>query len=282
MSVVHDIPRCCMMQVAIETGKDFQCSGCGQRWYRGTESTTWFRKLPNIIPIRPSKLFGLVEEEGPERVVQIRIPKRRNPDGPDRSAKLLETMVLLACMKLTKAMRVFEFGTCLGSTAVNLALNGLPHSEIFTLDLDWTSAKTANQTEADRDTTQFGFMNPCEWWPFRSEGSDNPHGHFPLGVLGGEIKPLYGNSTRMSLRSFDNSIDLVWIDGGHDYRTVASDTANAFKMRRSDRLSVVAWHDYKNPECPDIARLLEDERLGQLYWVEDTMVVLHFNREIGL
>jgi hypothetical protein len=282
MSVVHDIPRCCMMQVAVETGKDFQCSGCGQRWYRGTESTTWFRKLPFIIPIRPSKLFGLVEEEGPERVVQIRIPKRRNPDGPDRSAKLLETMVLLACMKLTKAMRVFEFGTCLGSTAVNLALNGLPNSEIYTLDLDWNSASTANQTESDRDTTQFGLTNAWEWSRFSIEGSDNRGGLMPLGVLGGRIKPLYGDSTRTNLRRFDESIDLVWIDGGHDYLTVARDTANALHMVRTDRLSVVAWHDYRNPECPDVTKLLDELPLERLYWVEDTMVVLHFNREIGL
>jgi len=222
-----------------------------------------------MIAIRPSKLFHLVEEEGPERVVQIRIPKRRNPEGPDRSAKLLETMVLLACCKIAQAVNVFEFGTCLGSTALNLALNGY---QVHTLDLDLNSAKAARQSPNDRETTAFHLSHPMEWERFAQNS-----------ILKWRITPLYGDSTRLALGLYADSMDLVWIDGGHDYQTLASDTANAFGMIRQNRQSVIAWHDYANPETPDVTRFLDElSAAKKLYWIEDTFVVLHFNRPVEL
>ena len=229
----------------------------------------------SVIPIRPSKLFDLVPAEGMDRVMQIRIPKRRNLDGPDRSVMLLETMVLLACAELTRATRIFEFGTCLGSTAVNLALNR--DVDVFTLDLDQESAQSAQQTSQDRDTTAFSLTHPMEWERFPAS-------------LRRRVIPLHGDSTRFDFSAYWDSMDLVWIDGGHDLRTVASDSANAFHMRRRYRLSAVAWHDYRNADCMDITEYLDriQTRLFDrpdawfpVYWVEDTMIVLHFNRDIG-
>ena len=78
--------------------------------------------------IRQYQIFGRVTQptNGPEAT--IRIPQRK--DLP-----LLETTLLIAALKSVNARRIFEFGTYLGSTTLNLALNTPDDAEVFTFDL---------------------------------------------------------------------------------------------------------------------------------------------------
>jgi predicted O-methyltransferase YrrM len=60
----------------------------------------------------------------------------------------LETVILIAAMKIVNAERIFEIGTFTGSTTLNLALN-LNGGKIFTLDLDEASAQNLAQDVSD-------------------------------------------------------------------------------------------------------------------------------------
>ena len=51
------------------------------------------------------------------------------------------------------------------------------------------------------------------------------------------------DSTTFDYSPFAGRCDLVFVDGGHGYAAVRSDTRNAFRLLRDER-SVVVWHDY--------------------------------------
>jgi hypothetical protein len=71
-------------------------------------------------------------------------------------------------------------------------------------------------------------------------------------------------------------MDMVYVDGGHDLRTLASDTHNAFNILSSDHPACIAWHDFGYPICPDVEPyLLELSKSKQLFHVEETRVVFY-------
>ena len=99
--------------------------------------------------IKPNVLFSALDAEGPDRVVKVRLSKRRNVamyhpdpakrqnsgDVPDSSLKYFETMCVLVVLKLVNARLVWEFGTHLGATTANIALNLPKGGVVFTMDL---------------------------------------------------------------------------------------------------------------------------------------------------
>lgn len=246
--------RCCLFAAAAAKSDTIQCE-CGQQ----------FQKT-GITTIRANRIFSLVEERGPERIAHVRLPLRRERDTEDYSLKLLETHLLIALMRITKARRVFEFGTFMGNTATNLALNAKPGVMIHTVDLNsWQHPETARLL----DHVPIDFRNShigMEWGPFPE-------------VQARHISALLGDSTKLDLTPYFGLTDLVWLDGGRDRRTVESDAANAFQMLPTDRLGVIGWHDYQHPDCGELNAFLE-ELAGRvpLYHIQDTAMLLYFNQ----
>lgn len=158
--------------------------------------------------IRPFKLFTLIEAPPSERIVSVKLPQRRD-------LKLLETFLLIAASRVVNALRLFEFGTFLGSTTLNLALNTSSNAEILTFDLDQECAKDAHQHPADVTITQTHLA---------SESSLD----FLATPVSSKIKALTGNSVTFDFSRWKKSVDLIFIDGGHDlvtsrYRKCAGD-----------------------------------------------------------
>jgi hypothetical protein len=74
-------------------------------------------------------------------------------------------------------------------------------------------------------------------------------------------------------------MDFVFVDGGHDFDTVKSDTENAFQLVRRDGQACIAWHDYGNPKYPELTSYMD--QLGKeldLLQVGDTMLCFWFSR----
>jgi len=216
--------------------------------------------------IRANKIFALVKEQGQERIAHVRIPQRRGPYVEDGSAKLIETFLLIALLKITQAKKVFEFGTYLGSTTLNLALNS--DATIYTLDLDWISAPEAQQSPYDASVTDFRLTHP------KMEFEDFPE----LCIV-----QLFGDSTKKDLSVYYGQFDLAWIDGGHDFDTITADSRNALCLLK-DQGGAVAWHDYAKPDFPDVTNFLDRMEKGgvPLFHIEDTSLVIYFNWPVGL
>lgn len=215
--------------------------------------------------IRPQKVFTLVDASLSARIVRIPIPSRRGLGG----ISLLETFLLVAASKIVDATRIFEFGTFMGSTTLNLALNLPDDARIFTLDLDAMHAEAAQQHPADAPLTRMHLEaeNALDF-------SESP--------VSSKINTLKGDSTNFDFSPWEGSIDLCFIDGGHDVPTATSDTENALRIVRKDAPSCIVWHDYHNWEYAGLTQYLDElsQRL-EIFHVEDTMLCVWFNDSCG-
>jgi len=206
--------------------------------------------------IRPYQIFTLLDSSPAARVVSVKIPERRD-------ILTLETLLLLAIAKIINARRAFEFGTFYGSTTLNLALT-IP--KVYTLDLP-RDESDAVLSQADAPIMRDHF----ERTKMDFEGSSAE----------ARITRLYGNSREFNFSRWKEWIDLVFIDGGHDIETVKADTAAALRMVTEN--GCIAWHDYANPDYPELTAFLGSM---DVFHVEETSLCLRFtdarlNERIG-
>ena len=205
---------------------------------------------PNELrTVRPYQIFARVAAPANRREIAIKLPQRK--DLP-----LLETALLIAAMKSAGARRIFEFGTYLGATTLNLALNAPEDGEVYTFDLP--RGIQIDQHPEDAPLTEEHFAVQAEFI-----GSPVEH----------KIKVLAGNSLTEELSRF-YPMDFVFIDGGHDLATVTADTRNALRMLRPG--GCIAWHDYKNYRYPDLTAYLESLPQKPVA-VGDTMLAFWFD-----
>src|SRR5665213_4274927 len=107
-------------------------------------------RFQHMHHIRPYKLFTALEGPPAQRTVQTTLPSRRAGGG----LTLLEMFSVTAASRIVQARQVFEIGTFLGSTTLNLALNIPDDGTVFTLDLDKQDAAEATQDIADEPLTK--------------------------------------------------------------------------------------------------------------------------------
>ena len=177
----------------------------------------------------------------------------------------METFVIAAALRIVDARSVFEFGTYFGSTTLNLALNIPEEGRVFTLDLDECEAAAVKQHPADVQFT-------------RTHLASKKALDFLGNPVESKIKMLSGDSTEFDFSPWEGSIDLCFIDGGHDVTTATCDTENALRMVRKDAPSCIVWHDYHNWDYAGLTHYLDElsQRLN-IFHVEDTMLCVWFN-----
>jgi methyltransferase family protein len=215
--------------------------------------------------IRPYKIFTLLEAPAPERIVNVALPRRRGSGG----TSLLETMLIIAATRIVDARRVFEIGTFLGSNTLNMALNLPDDAKVFTLDLDEQHAVGLEQLPEDAPLTKLHLASQSSL-------------DFTDSAVAGKISTLIGNSTTFDFSAWRRSVDFSFIDGGHDYATVKSDTENALEMAAIDKPSCIMWHDYRSWEYPALTCYLDDlAKEREIFHVEDTTLCAWFNDPNG-
>jgi hypothetical protein len=214
--------------------------------------------------IRPWQLFTTLRADIDERIMQIPVPLHRGVG----TVTLLETAVLLCAARIVEAGRIFEFGTFLGSTTLYLALNVPEDGAVFTFDLDAESAVGLQQDAGDVPLTRLYF--------------DQQRPKFLQSRHGKKVTKLLGESKHFDFSPWYETMDLVFIDGGHDVATAAADTENALKLIRRNKPSAILWHDYRNANYAALTDYLES--LGTklvIYHIEDTMLCVHFSDPSG-
>jgi hypothetical protein len=139
---------------------------------------------------------------------------------------ILELVILSAfASKLSDTQNVLEIGTFEGITSLNCSLNA-KYSKVYTLDLPLDHSldelQDKNYLDYDKDLIN----------------SDNRRSEILKNIS--NVIQLYGDSTKFDFSKTDYS--MAFIDGGHDYRTVKSDTENILKYINNP--GSVFWHDY--------------------------------------
>jgi predicted O-methyltransferase YrrM len=122
-------------------------------------------------------------------------------------------VALIGIARCAEPATIFEFGTYLGSTTRHLAA-ACPSSTVFTIDLPH-----------DPDIMEFV-----------------PGAMFHGTPEAQRITQLAGDTATFDFSPFCQAIDLVLIDGSHEYDAVSSDSANALNMVSDG--GIVIWDDF--------------------------------------
>lgn len=136
----------------------------------------------------------------------------------------IDTRALLTLVGWLRPRNVLEIGTAAGHTTANFTAFTPSDAVIHTVGLSahQAGASTAEQAYEVPPDGQFGVWAD----------------HFGLVH---KVRFLTADSRQFDFASF-GPLDFVFLDGGHDYETVRSDSANAYSALRPG--GVLVWHDY--------------------------------------
>jgi predicted O-methyltransferase YrrM len=152
-----------------------------------------------------------------------------------------EAFVLSLITAWLKPRRVFEIGTASGQGTLLMARQA-PEARIDTLDLGNERPSLGQQRGQppwqDLDTVGRAYKA-------------SPHA--------GRVHQHFADSALFDFAPFRGLVDLVFVDGGHTYNYVASDSRNALDMIGSD--GVIVWDDC-NALSPGVSRALLELRRG--------------------
>ncbi|MBD1153446.1 class I SAM-dependent methyltransferase [Pelagibacterales bacterium SAG-MED24] len=141
-----------------------------------------------------------------------------------------EAWIISSLSKISN--QIFEFGTCSGKTTYLMALNSPENAQIITLTL---KPENISEIKMDKFDNKISFRNIInesiyEKFLFSETKYEN------------KIKVIFQNSLNFDEKSFSNNFDLIFIDGGHTYSIVKSDSEKSFEMLRSN--GIILWHDF--------------------------------------
>lgn len=147
--------------------------------------------------------------------------------------------VLAALCREIGARTFFEIGTNRGRTTWTVARNN-PDCQVYTLDLPAPDAPIAlDFNDDDRDLLG-------DAWASGVDFAGTPEAE--------RITALFGDSATFDFSPYAGKMDVVYIDGGHSYSYVRSDTEAALKMLAPG--GAIAWDDY--PAVPGVYRFLQE------------------------
>jgi SAM-dependent methyltransferase len=148
------------------------------------------------------------------------------PESVDRGSwniRLDEEILIGLTVQAVGARRIFEIGTFDGSTTRVLADIAGEGAEVFTLDLP----------EAEFDHTQ----RPPPGFDGERIGTK-----FRGAAVQPRIKQLFGDSLKFDFSPYERYIDLVFVEGAHDYLHGLADSRTALRLVRPG--GAVLWHDF--------------------------------------
>jgi len=177
----------------------------------------------------------------------------------------------LACLALitraTQPKTVFEIGTFRGRTALNFALNAPDDAKIYTLDLPPADRDRAVDATNSADGALIReSVTGCDY-----RGSD----------VAAKIVQLFGDSRTFDFSPYHGKMDLVHIDGAHDYAAVRRDSEQALLMLSPGGYAL--WDEFCNyGDYNDVTRaVLDVAPEGEVVQIENTQLAVYRRPESG-
>lgn len=151
--------------------------------------------------------------------LEIRLSSPTSKPGQTSHLELL-CIVAISIENLKSGDNFLEIGTYDGNTALNVGINLPSESKVITIDLP----------EEDGYGAKFEYDNWLVNNPARKQKK-----HLKLE----NVEQIYCDSTELDFSNF--SFNGAFIDGGHDFETVKSDTINVLTYIK--RPGFILWHD---------------------------------------
>jgi predicted O-methyltransferase YrrM len=223
-----------------------------------------------ILTIKPRVIFESIESlfSIPPRI-QLPVPSSKIG-----SVTTLEASLICSLMLIKKPKFYFEFGTFLGYTTAIMLLNSESTSKVMSIDLP------------KEDSFKQNFPSNVDWNLVRSNDAYNDQYLTDLAHERGEyyLTDLV-NDSRLILVKQDslefnidahelkNSVDLIFIDGGHTLPVVESDTNKAFQLLSSN--GIIIWHDFGSKIHTKVTEVVERVARDRIViHIENTMLAI--------
>jgi len=167
---------------------------------------------------------------------------------------------ILSCLSKVSD-NIFEFGTCSGKNTMLMALNSNKNSNIVSLTLNQNQSKKLTSDKNDNNTSIKNIVNESNYEKFLFSGKE----------IEKKIRVIFIDSRKFNTEEYLKKFDLIFIDGGHTYSVVESDSKKAFEMLSSK--GVIIWHDYVvgKESCKDICKYINElEKEKKIFHIKDT------------
>lgn len=135
--------------------------------------------------------------------------------------------------KMIGAKRIFEFGTYVGETAMEIARN-CPESSIVTIDLPLELAADFSRA---RSNSPVEITDPYLFSKERGQAITGEHA--------ARITQIREDSAQFDATPYGGQFDLIYIDASHSYSAVKADSEKAFVMLKKG--GIIVWDDYSYP-----------------------------------
>jgi len=226
-----------------------------------------------VFKLKPRVLFNLIENNFEHPVdMQCQIPS-----SGIGSITLLEGAALITALQLTRPQQVFEFGTFLGYSTALLLRNTGESCHITSIDLGDNSDQYSDAARYSDAELRIDDKKNDDYLRF-TQSIQGPR--YLISITPqqqGRLTLLRGDSTHLNVAAagLSDVVDFVFVDGGHDSSTIASDTRKALEMIGAN--GVVAWHDYDSKIHSDVTDFIGAFSQDHLiFHVENTMLAFLF------
>lgn len=184
------------------------------------------------------------------------------------SITLVDQIVLLSLLKIAPPQTILEVGTYLGYSTTLLALNS--DAKIYSLDLP-NDACVETQFDNEKILTD-GNVND----DFLRH-TQSIEGAVYLENLSheqrGRVNLIKKDSTQVNFLQAFGELDYIFVDGGHAYDIIQSDTENALQAVRQ---GIVIWHDYASGIHSDVTQYLNSRNDLKIFHVKNSLCAFAF------
>jgi predicted O-methyltransferase YrrM len=181
----------------------------------------------------------------------------------------VESQVLANLAAHFQPKTVFEIGTYSGFTTLHFAYNTAPEAKIYTLDLPADHPLHQNAPHYTYDDQLVVNL---------SKANINQR-IYQTHPCHNKIIELFGDSLTFDFSPYYQKMDLIFIDGGHSYANVSSDTENAFKMLSPK--GIIIWHDFDYIIHRDVFKYLNQlAKKHNIYSIPHTRFAIYGHQDI--
>lgn len=125
---------------------------------------------------------------------------------------------IIGCLsKISK--NIFEFGTCSGKTTYLMALNSSDKTKITTITINPRNIAELDKKIIDNKISYRNLIKESVYEKFLFSGE----------IEEKKIKVIFQNSLDFNEVNYENTMDLIFIDGGHTYSVVKNDLRKLLK-----------------------------------------------------
>ena len=169
------------------------------------------------------------------------------------SITLVDQVVLISLLDMIRPRNILEIGTFKGYTTRLLLENSDIQSSLASVDLP----RDATQGIAEKSLE--GALKDGNYNDDFLRIRQRDDGEVYLKDLSAEnlarLNLIKVDSTKIDYSDYFSSLEYAFIDGGHDYNTVKTDTEKVLDVLTE---GVILWHDYSSGIHSDVTTYLQD------------------------